>query len=79
MYLQTFAGMIQQMQTVCQDCGGKGETIKEEDKCDTCKGKKVVKDKKILEVHIEKGMREGQKITFSGESDQAVCLCNYRL
>jgi len=64
-------GMIQQMQTVCQDCGGKGETIKEEDKCDNCKGKKVTKDKKILEVHIERGMREGQKITFSGESDQA--------
>jgi len=64
-------GMIQQMQTYCQDCGGKGETIKEEDKCDECKGKKVVKDKKILEVHIEKGMKEGQKITFTGESDQA--------
>jgi DnaJ family protein A protein 2 len=64
-------GMIQQMQTVCQDCGGKGETIKEEDRCDVCKGKKVVKDKKILEVHVEKGMREGQKITFAGESDQS--------
>lgn len=64
-------GMIQQMQAVCQDCQGKGETIKDEDKCDTCKGKKVTKDKKILEVHIEKGMREGQKITFTGESDQA--------
>ena len=64
--------MIQQMQTVCQDCQGKGETIKEEDKCDTCKGKKVVKDKKILEVHVDRGMREGQKITFTGESDQAV-------
>jgi len=64
-------GMIQQMQTVCQDCQGKGETIKDEDKCDTCKGKKVVKDKKVLEVHIERGMREGQKITFAGESDQA--------
>jgi DnaJ family protein A protein 2 len=59
------------MQTVCQDCQGKGETIKEEDKCDSCKGKKVVKDKKVLEVHIDRGMREGQKITFTGESDQA--------
>eukprot|EP01111_Echinosteliopsis_oligospora_P014568 TRINITY_DN550_c0_g1_i1.p1 TRINITY_DN550_c0_g1~~TRINITY_DN550_c0_g1_i1.p1 ORF type:complete len:414 (+),score=125.97 TRINITY_DN550_c0_g1_i1:49-1290(+) len=64
-------GMIQQMQTHCQDCQGKGETIKDEDKCDTCKGKKTVKDKKILEVHIEKGMREGQKIVFAGESDQS--------
>eukprot|EP01116_Phalansterium_solitarium_P020545 TRINITY_DN6103_c0_g1_i1.p1 TRINITY_DN6103_c0_g1~~TRINITY_DN6103_c0_g1_i1.p1 ORF type:complete len:284 (+),score=30.40 TRINITY_DN6103_c0_g1_i1:113-964(+) len=45
-------GMIQQMQTVCDDCGGKGETVKEEDKCKQCKGKKVEKEKKILHVHI---------------------------
>lgn len=64
-------GMIQQMQTVCNDCGGKGEMIKEEDKCKECKGKKVVKEKKILNVYIDKGMRHGQKIVFSGESDEA--------
>jgi DnaJ family protein A protein 2 len=64
-------GMIQQMQTVCQECQGKGETIREEDRCDNCKGKKVVRDKKILEVHIDKGMRDGQKIVFTGEADQA--------
>jgi DnaJ family protein A protein 2 len=64
-------GMIQQMQTVCQECGGRGETIREDDRCDNCKGKKVIKDKKILEVHIDKGMRDGQKIVFSGEADQA--------
>jgi len=63
--------MIQQMQTVCQDCGGKGETIKEQDRCDECKGKKVVKEKKVLEVHIEKGMRDEQKIQFSGMSNEA--------
>jgi len=71
MVKQLGPGMIQQMQVVCQDCSGKGETIKDEDRCETCAGKKVVKDKKILEVHIEKGMREGQKITFAGESDQS--------
>jgi DnaJ family protein A protein 2 len=54
-------GMIQQMQTVCSDCGGKGETIKEEDKCKNCKGKKVTKEKKILQVFVEKGMKHGQK------------------
>lgn len=64
-------GMIQQMQTVCPDCNGKGETISEEDKCKNCKGKKVVKDKKVLHVYIEKGMKHGQKIVFSGESDEA--------
>jgi len=64
-------GMIQQMQTVCPDCGGKGEQIKEEDKCGNCKGKKVVKDKKVLTVYVDKGMRHGQKVVFSGESDEA--------
>jgi len=48
-----------------------GETIKEEDKCKQCKGKKVAKETKILEVQIEPGMRPGQKISFFGESDEA--------
>jgi DnaJ family protein A protein 2 len=30
----------------------------------------VVEEQKILEVHIDKGMRHGQKITFQGEGDQ---------
>jgi DnaJ family protein A protein 2 len=64
-------GMIQQMQTVCNDCGGKGEQIKEEDKCKECKGKKVIKEKKILNVYVDKGMRHGQKVVFAGESDEA--------
>lgn len=63
--------MIQQMQTVCPDCGGRGETIAEADKCKECKGKKVVKDKKILQVYIEQGMQHGQKVVFSGEADEA--------
>jgi len=63
-------GMLQQMQTVCGECNGKGETIKEEDKCKTCKGKRVNKEKKILEVYVDKGMKNGQKIVFAGESDE---------
>lgn len=66
-------------QTVCPDCGGRGETISEADKCKECKGKKVVKDKKILQVYIEQGMQHGQKITFAGESDEAVIHQKYLL
>ena len=29
-----------------------------------------MKERKILEVHIDKGMKDGQKITFTGEGDQ---------
>jgi len=64
-------GMIQQMQVQCQECDGKGEVLDEKDKCTNCKGKKTMKDKKVLEVHVEKGMKDGQKITFRGESDQS--------
>lgn len=64
-------GMIQQMQHVCPDCKGSGETISEKDKCTQCKGEKVAQDKKMLEVHVEKGMQHGQKITFPGEADEA--------
>jgi len=51
-------GMVQQMQSVCPDCRGVGKIIK------------VKKERKILEVHVEKGMRNGQKITFHGEADR---------
>ncbi|KAI5057530.1 hypothetical protein GOP47_0027545 [Adiantum capillus-veneris] len=64
-------GMIQQMQHVCPDCKGSGETISEKDKCTQCKGEKIVQDKKTMEVHVEKGMQHGQKITFPGEADEA--------
>lgn len=64
-------GMIQQMQHVCPDCKGSGETINEKDKCPQCKGEKVVQEKKVLEVHVEKGMKHSQKITFAGEADEA--------
>jgi DnaJ family protein A protein 2 len=63
--------MIQQIQHVCTDCRGTGETISDKDKCPQCKGQKVVQDKKLLEVHVEKGMQHGQKITFQGEADEA--------
>lgn len=64
-------GMVQQMQVVCPTCKGKGEIIKDADKCTQCRGEKVEKTKKTLEVFVEKGMTNGNKIVFHGESDQA--------
>ncbi|KAK5650487.1 hypothetical protein RI129_001516 [Pyrocoelia pectoralis] len=63
-------GMIQQIQTVCSDCRGQGERINPKDRCKQCQGKKVVRERKILEVHVDKGMIDGQKIVFNGEGDQ---------
>lgn len=62
--------MIQQMQQHCNECKGTGETINDKDRCTQCKGEKVVPEKKVLEVVVEKGMQNGQKITFPGEADE---------
>ncbi|XP_057381869.1 dnaJ homolog subfamily A member 2-like [Daphnia carinata] len=63
-------GMMQQIQSVCTTCNGEGEMINERDRCKPCKGKKVQNETKILEVHVDKGMKDGQKILFRGEGDQ---------
>jgi len=64
--------MIQQMQHPCNDCKGTGEAINDKDRCPQCKGEKVVQEKKVLEVVVEKGMQNAQRITFPGEADEAV-------
>ncbi|XP_047496671.1 dnaJ homolog subfamily A member 1-like [Penaeus chinensis] len=63
-------GMVSQVQSMCGECRGQGERINPKDRCKTCEGRKVVKDRKILEVHVDKGMEDGQKVVFSGEGDQ---------
>lgn len=63
-------GFIQQMQVACPACKGKGTNLKEEDKCVGCRGQQILKDKKIFEVVVEKGMHRGDSVTFSGEGDQ---------
>ena len=78
--------MVQQIQSQCRECGGEGETWSAKDKCQDCKGKKVgrgkninfvgkpilsnILEKEILEVHIDKGMQNGQKIPFRGMADE---------
>jgi len=68
--IQIGPGMVQQTQRVCPDCSGEGEIIDAKHRCKKCKGKKVVQESKVLEVQVEKGMRDEQKVTFRGEGDQ---------
>lgn len=51
-------GMIQQMQRQCSDCDGEGYTAKRKN------------ERKILEVHIDKGSKHHQKIPFKGMGDE---------
>uniref|UniRef100_G1Q821 DnaJ heat shock protein family (Hsp40) member A1 n=1 Tax=Myotis lucifugus TaxID=59463 RepID=G1Q821_MYOLU len=67
---QISPGTVQQIQSVCMECQGHGERISSKERGKSCNGRKIVREKKILEVHIDKGMKDGQKITFHGEGDQ---------
>ena len=71
-----YGPMIQQIQVVCRDCNGDGEIVRQKDKCKTCLGKKTSKQKKNFEVHVDKGMKDGYKLTFRGESHQEVKTYN---
>ncbi|KAK9449718.1 uncharacterized protein V1518DRAFT_414470 [Limtongia smithiae] len=69
-FQRSMGHIIQQFQTVCNDCKGEGEVIKDKDRCKACAGKKTITEKKILEVHVDRGMANGQKIVFAGEGDR---------
>lgn len=51
-------GMITQMQRPCSQCDGQGKSAQ------------TKPERKVLEVHIDKGMRHGQKITFRNMADE---------
>lgn len=67
---QFAAGVIHQIQSVCRECKGEGECIKPQDRCKKCSGKKTVMEEKIVEVQIDKGMADGQRIVFGAEGNQ---------
>lgn len=54
---QIALGMVQQVQRKCSNCTD-GYVYK------------TKKERKVLEVHVEKGMKNGQKITFRGMADE---------
>uniref|UniRef100_A0A7S4K5T0 J domain-containing protein n=1 Tax=Odontella aurita TaxID=265563 RepID=A0A7S4K5T0_9STRA len=51
-------GMIQQVQRPCDVCNGQGKSFKTKN------------EREVLEVHIEKGMKHNEKITFRGKADE---------
>ncbi|GAM22337.1 hypothetical protein SAMD00019534_055120, partial [Acytostelium subglobosum LB1] len=62
-------GFVQQMQTTCDECGGKGKKVTS--KCPHCKGKKVEIGEETYTIYIEKGMADGQTIKLDGMAEEA--------
>jgi DnaJ family protein A protein 2 len=69
--LRQLGPMLQQIQQPCSECDGKGEVINAKDRCKQCNGKKVTNERKLLEVYIDKGMKNSQTITFEQAADES--------
>ncbi|XP_018647887.1 putative hsp40, subfamily A, members 1,2,4 [Schistosoma mansoni] len=67
---QLNVGFVQQIQTTCSACKGEKEIIDPKDCCKKCEGRKVVRETKVIEVPIDKGMTDGQTIKFHDEGDR---------
>ncbi|KAK8164808.1 putative DnaJ domain protein [Phyllosticta citrichinensis] len=64
-------GLLIPSVTTCGNCDGFGKVYKDKEKCKKCKGKRVVEKRKILELYVPRGTREGEKIVLAGEADQS--------
>jgi len=68
--VQLGPGMITQTTNHCDKCSGEGTIIPEGKRCKTCKTQKIVKEKDVIEVNLDKGAPNGKKYTFAGMSDE---------
>ncbi|KAL4893434.1 hypothetical protein BDV59DRAFT_201634 [Aspergillus ambiguus] len=68
--LRQMGQFLTQQTVACSTCNGDGQFYSPKDKCKKCKGKKTTEAKKILEIYIPRGAREGDKIVLEGEADQ---------
>lgn len=66
---QLAPGMIQQIQTTCDRCHGKGRLITSP--CKVCGGSKVIRENREYDVFVEPGTDRGAEHRISGEADQS--------
>ena len=64
-------GMFSQSTGPCNTCRGQGKIIDEATKCKVCKGSQVLKERKVIEIVVDKGAPNHHKYNFHGESDEA--------
>lgn len=67
---QVGPGLVTQEQVPCSNCRMTGHVFREKDRCRKCKGACVTEEKKVLEVYIPRGSKEGDKIVLEGEADE---------
>jgi len=56
-------------QEACGACGQSGQKVLDE--CVDCRGKKTLERESVLDVHVEPGMQDGDRITFVGQCSES--------
>lgn len=59
--VQLGPGMITQTTNHCDKCSGEGTIIPEGKRCKSCKTQKIVKEKDVIEINLDKGAPNGKK------------------
>jgi len=67
--IQQMGPMMSMRSEQCRSCNGCGETVA--DKCGNCNGAKVLGRESTLEVVVEPGMQEGDRIVFAGACSES--------
>jgi DnaJ family protein A protein 2 len=68
--VQLAPGFITQTRAHCHECKGEGTIYSKENKCKVCKGEKVKRENKTLEVPIEQGIPNEHPVKFSSEGNE---------
>lgn len=63
-----------QSQVACDKCNGKGDIMKDADRCKVCSGTKIVDNEKKIEVPLDPGVPNDHSYKFTGEADEAVII-----
>jgi DnaJ family protein A protein 2 len=66
---QQMGPMVVASQEPCEICRGAGQ--KAADRCDGCEGRRVVGRDSVLDVRIEPGMQEGDRLVFPGQCSES--------
>jgi DnaJ-class molecular chaperone len=69
MQRQQMGPMVMMAQEECGECRGTGQRVLE--RCDECVGRRVVERETTLDVRIEPGMQEGDRIVFPGACSES--------
>jgi DnaJ-related protein SCJ1 len=64
---QLAPGMYQQMQMHCDQCGGRGKTIKH--RCPVCGGNRVTRKPTTVQLKIQRGAARDSRVVYENEAD----------